>query len=117
MTPVSTDEVRSPITDPTDQEGRALAAFASGRWRARISGGNWVTGGVFDAEGRQDPEIIGGAALLHAMDWLDTKGELTDLGRYALNRWPTADERRRQAELVASAQASFDALEESRAQQ
>jgi hypothetical protein len=101
------DDGRAPT--PTDTEGRWLAAFDSGRWMARSVFGRWAAetsdwreepADVRDprdllhemwvGDEEDAPEPVRAAVALHRRDWLDTTGQLTTLGRAALQRWSDA---------------------------
>jgi hypothetical protein len=69
-----------PLAMPTAEQGVALAALESGRWR--IESGTFS---VHDGPGPSEP-----AALLRELrvsDWVTADGELTLSGRRALARW------------------------------
>lgn len=106
-------EPRSPLSEPTDDEGRALAAFRSGRWSVSREHGLWfvsedgrtfakpeserpsdstawdLTQQMWDAHEDKDslPFPLLAALALHELDWLDADGKLTQLGERALERW------------------------------
>ena len=69
-----------PLTMPTAQQGAALAALESGRWR--IESGTFT---VHDGPGPSDP--LGLFRELRVSDWVRADGELTLTGRKALARW------------------------------
>jgi hypothetical protein len=92
--------------EPSDVEGRWLAAFGSGRWTARSTGDRWAAyteGESTDpfelvrethADDEDDlPEAVRAAVALHGRGWLDTSGQLTRAGRAALVEWATAKHR------------------------
>jgi hypothetical protein len=69
-----------PLAMPTDEQGVALAALESGRWK--IESGTLT---VHDGPGPSDP--LGLLRELRVSDWLTADGELTLTGRKALARW------------------------------
>jgi hypothetical protein len=69
-----------PLAMPTTQQGVALAALESGRWR--IESGTFS---VRDGSGPSDP--LGLLRELRVSDWVTADGELTLSGRKALARW------------------------------
>ena len=69
-----------PLAMPTAEQGVALAALESGRWR--IESG---TIAVHDGPGPSDP--LGLLRELRVSDWVSAEGELTLSGRKALARW------------------------------
>lgn len=69
-----------PLATPTADQGVALAALESGRWR--IESG---TIDVHDGQGPSDP--LGLLRELRVTDWVTADGELTLAGRKALERW------------------------------
>jgi hypothetical protein len=69
-----------PLAMPTAEQGVALAALESGRWR--IETGTFV---VNDGQGPGDP--LGLLRELRVSDWVSADGELTLSGRKALARW------------------------------
>ena len=69
-----------PLAMPTTEQGVALAALESGRWR--------IESGVFtvhDGPGPSDPLTL--LRELRVSDWVTADGELTQTGRSALARW------------------------------
>jgi hypothetical protein len=69
-----------PLAMPTAEQGVALAALESGRWR--IESGTFT---VNDGPGPGDP--LGLLRELRVYDWVTADGELTLTGRKALERW------------------------------
>jgi hypothetical protein len=69
-----------PLAMPTAEQGVALAALESGRWR--IESGTFT---VRDGPGPSDP--LGLLRDLRVSDWITAEGELTLTGRKALARW------------------------------
>ena len=69
-----------PLAMPTAEQGVALAALESGRWR--IESGTFT---VEDGPGPSDP--LGLLRELRVSDWVTADGELTLSGRKALARW------------------------------
>jgi hypothetical protein len=69
-----------PLAMPTPDQGVALAALESGRWR--IESGTFV---VRDGAGPDEP--LGLLRELRVSDWVTADGELTLTGRKALARW------------------------------
>ena len=69
-----------PLAMPTAEQGVALAALESGRWK--IESGTFT---VHDGPGPGDP--LGLLRELRVSDWIGAGGELTLSGRKALARW------------------------------
>jgi hypothetical protein len=69
-----------PLAMPSTEQGVALAALESGRWR--IESGTFS---VLDGPGPSDP--LGLLRELRVSDWITAGGELTLSGRKALARW------------------------------
>jgi hypothetical protein len=69
-----------PQAMPTTEQGVALAALESGRWR--IESGTFS---VNDGPGPSEP--LGLLRELRVSDWVTADGELTLTGRKALARW------------------------------
>ena len=69
-----------PLAMPTPEQGVALAALESGRWK--IESGTFT---VHDGPGPSDP--LGLLRELRVSDWVTADGELTLTGRNALTRW------------------------------
>jgi hypothetical protein len=72
-----------PRDTPTEEQGLALSALDSGRWKVE-PGSNELT-----AEGDgPDPSVrVGLVSEMRARDWITAGGEVTLLGRAALQRW------------------------------
>jgi hypothetical protein len=74
-----------PLDLPTDDQGRALSALASGRWTVRAGSGR-----LSSAEppvGPPAPDQADLAGELRARDWITADGTVTLVGREALLRW------------------------------
>jgi hypothetical protein len=69
-----------PLAMPTTEQGVALAALESGRWR--IESGTFT---VHDGPGPSDP--LGLLRELRVSDWVTADGDLALAGRKALARW------------------------------
>ena len=69
-----------PLAMPTTEQGMALAALESGRWRIDSN-----TFSVHDGPGPSDPLVL--LRELRVCDWVTAEGELTLTGRKALARW------------------------------
>jgi hypothetical protein len=69
-----------PLAMPTAEQGVALAALESGRWRVESG-----TFSVHDGPGPSEP--LGLLRELRVSDWVTADGELTLTGRKALARW------------------------------
>jgi hypothetical protein len=69
-----------PLAMPTAEQGAALAALESGRWK--IESGTFS---VHDGPGPSDPLAL--LRDLRVSDWVTADGELTLSGRSALTRW------------------------------
>jgi hypothetical protein len=69
-----------PLAMPTTEQGVALAALESGRWR--IESGTFS---VNDGPGPSDPLAL--VRELRVSDWVTAEGELSLSGRKALARW------------------------------
>jgi hypothetical protein len=69
-----------PLAMPTTEQGVALAALESGRWK--VESGTFT---VHDGPGPSDP--LGLLRALRVSDWISADGELTLTGRKALARW------------------------------
>lgn len=68
---------------PTEEQGLALSALDSGRWKVE-PGTNELSS---EGEGPSPGERVGLVGELRARDWITANGELTLLGRAALKRW------------------------------
>jgi hypothetical protein len=69
-----------PLAVPTAEQGVALAALESGRWRVESG-----TFSVHDGPGPSEPFAL--LRELRVSDWVTADGELTLSGRRALARW------------------------------
>ena len=79
-----------PLDLPTPDQGLALAALDSGRWRLEPGTSALTVRG--DGPGPND--ALGLVRELRVRDWIAADGELTLAGRKALARWlETADRR------------------------
>ncbi len=72
-----------PLDMPTDEQGIALAALESGRWMVE-PGTDALTA---TGEGPGPSDALGIVRELRVRDWLSASGEITLVGRRALNRW------------------------------
>jgi hypothetical protein len=72
-----------PLDVPSDEQGRALSALDSGRWKVEPGTDELVAGG--DEASPTDPGGLVGE--LRARDWIAANGEVTLIGREALKRW------------------------------
>jgi hypothetical protein len=72
-----------PLDVPSDEQGRALSALDSGRWR--VEPGTDVLVAAGDEATPNDPGGLVGE--LRARDWIAANGEVTAVGREALKRW------------------------------
>jgi hypothetical protein len=72
-----------PLDLPTAEQGLALAALDSGRWR--IEPGTDTLGVRGGGPGPSD--ALGLVRELRVRDWLSADGEITLAGRHALKRW------------------------------
>ena len=78
-----------PLDLPTADQGLALAALDSGRWRIEPGTSAMSVSG----EGPGPSDALGLVRELHVRDWLDTEGRMTLAGRRALERWLATAER------------------------
>jgi hypothetical protein len=76
-----------PLDTPTDDQGRALAALDSGRWN--VEPGTSALSSHGDGPGPSD--ALGLVRELRVRDWIDADGEVTLVGRAALQRWLSSD--------------------------
>ena len=76
-----------PMDLPTAEQGLALAALDSGRWRVEPGSHALVANG----EGPGPSDALGLVGELRARDWIAADGEVTVVGRHALSRWLAAD--------------------------
>jgi hypothetical protein len=72
-----------PLDVPSEEQGRALSALDSGRWR--VEPGTDVLVAEGDEPSPTDPRGLVGE--LRARDWIAANGEVTLVGREALKRW------------------------------
>jgi hypothetical protein len=73
---------------PTEEQGLALSALDSERWKVRPGTDELLSGG----EG-PDPALARGlVGELRARDWIASSGEVTLVGRDALRRWLASDD-------------------------
>jgi hypothetical protein len=72
-----------PLDLPTPDQGRALAALDSGRWRLEPGTSALVVHG----EGPAPSDALGLARELRVRDWMSADGDITLAGRHALGRW------------------------------
>ena len=72
-----------PLDLPTEEQGLALSALDSGRWKVDPGTEELVV--VAGGPGPSQP--IGLVGELRARDWIAPSGELTLVGRDALKRW------------------------------
>lgn len=72
-----------PLDLPTEEQGLALSALDSGRWK--VDPGTEELVPVAGGPGPSEP--IGLVGELRARDWIAPSGEVTLVGRDALNRW------------------------------
>jgi hypothetical protein len=79
-----------PLDLPTEEQGLALAALASGRWT--VEPGSDVLSGT--GEGPPPDSPPGVVRELRVRDWITGGGEVTLVGRDALSRWLAVARRR-----------------------
>jgi hypothetical protein len=72
-----------PLDTPTEEQGLALSALDSGRWRVEPGSNELISEG--HGPGPSDP--LGLVGELRARDWVAAGGEVTLVGRDALRRW------------------------------
>jgi hypothetical protein len=72
-----------PLDVPSDEQGRALSALDSGRWRVEPGTDVLVAAG----DGATQTDSGGLVGELRARDWIAASGEVTPVGREALRRW------------------------------
>jgi hypothetical protein len=91
--PAAEDPLRNagphPLDLPTAEQGLALAALDSGRWRLEPGTSTLVVSGG----GPGPSDALGLVRELRVRDWLSADGHLTLTGRSALARWLDAAER------------------------
>lgn len=68
---------------PTEEQGLALSALESGRWKVAPGTNELSSGG----EGPDPDDAVGLVGELRARDWIAASGEVTLVGRDALRRW------------------------------
>jgi hypothetical protein len=73
----------SPLDLPTSDQGLALAALDSGRWRLEPGTSAFVVFG----EGPAPRDALGLVRELRVRDWMSADGDITLAGRHALKRW------------------------------
>jgi hypothetical protein len=78
-----------PLDLPAADQGRALAALDSGRWRVEPGTSALAAHG----EGPGPSDALGLVRELRARDWITEEGEITLAGRNALRRWLDAADR------------------------
>jgi hypothetical protein len=90
--PVADDPLRGagphPLDVPAADQGLALAALDSGRWRLEPGTSALAVHG----EGPGPSDALGLVRELRVRDWMTADGELTLAGRGALRRWLDAAE-------------------------
>ncbi|MDQ6822437.1 MAG: hypothetical protein M3076_19235 [Actinomycetota bacterium] len=72
-----------PLDVPSADQGLALSALESGRWKVNPGSDELIAVG----DGPNPSEPVGLAGELRARDWIAADGELTTMGRDALKRW------------------------------
>jgi hypothetical protein len=78
-----------PLDLPTADQGLALAALDSGRWRVEPGTSALAVHG----EGPGPSDALGLVRELRVRDWMTADGEITVAGRNALRRWLDAADR------------------------
>jgi hypothetical protein len=78
-----------PLDLPAADQGRALAALDSGRWRVEPGTSALAVHG----EGPGPSDALGLVRELRLRDWMTAEGEITLAGRNALKRWLDAADR------------------------
>jgi hypothetical protein len=78
-----------PLDLPTADQGLALAALDSGRWRVEPGTSALAVHG----EGPGPSDALGLVRELRVRDWMTADGEITLAGRNALRRWLDAADR------------------------
>lgn len=68
---------------PTEEQGVALSALESGRWKVAPGTSELSS----DGEGPEPRDAAGLVGELRARDWIAAGGEITLVGRDALRRW------------------------------
>ena len=91
--PAGEDPLRNagphPLDLPTAEQGLALAALDSGRWRVEPGTSALAVHG----EGPGPSDALGIVRELRVHDWMTADGEITLAGRNALRRWLDAADR------------------------
>jgi hypothetical protein len=77
-----------PLDLPTADQGRALAALDSGRWKLEPGTSTFVVHG----EGPGPSDALGLVRELRVRDWIAGDGAMTLAGREALKRWLEASD-------------------------
>lgn len=72
-----------PLDVPTSEQGLALSALDSGRWKVDPGTDELIPVGGGPAPGQP----VGLVGELRARDWIASSGEVTFVGRDALTRW------------------------------
>jgi hypothetical protein len=72
-----------PLDLPTEEQGLALSALDSGRWK--VEPGTNVL--IAEGQGPSPSNAMGLVGELRARDWIAAGGEVTLVGRDALRRW------------------------------
>jgi hypothetical protein len=72
-----------PLDLPNDEQGLALSALDSGRWRVDPGTDELIPVG----DGPSPSQPVGLVSELRARDWIAPSGEVTMVGRDALKRW------------------------------
>ena len=78
----------SPLDLPTTDQGVALAALDSGRWRLEPGTSAFVVFG----DGPAPRDALSLVRELRVRDWMSADGEITLAGRHALKRWLEASD-------------------------
>jgi hypothetical protein len=78
-----------PLDLPTADQGLALAALDSGRWRVEPGTSALAVHG----EGPGPSDALGLVREMRVRDWMTADGEITRAGRAALRRWLDAADR------------------------
>lgn len=76
-----------PMDLPTGDQGLALSALDSGRWKV----GPGSAALVAEGDGPGPRNALGLVGELRARDWIGANGEVTLVGRHALSRWLESD--------------------------
>ena len=74
-----------PLDEPTEEQGLALSALDSGRWKVDPGTDELIP--IDSGPGPSQP--LGLVGELRARDWIAPHGEVTLVGRDALKRWLT----------------------------